>query len=223
MNEEGQILANWAQLAEFNIKVVMDVRNYNPFHEERILIPYIENGKFGLINKDCEIVLEAKYDCIKGECFSEDDILILGTIFPYGFDNGRRIDARYRYKYRAINSQGEFITKNEYDFIDVSEEKNLLTVQDRDKGYGVIDLNENEIIAFGSYNWIDGFDKGLSRVNNGLGKWGIINETGEVVLPLEYSKIWNFKGKHRSSTRAEKGGVYEEIYFVDLQKDDLPF
>ena len=35
-------------------------------------------------------------------------------------------------------------------------------------------------------------------------KWGIINEQGEEVLPLEYDEVWNFYGKNRKSTYVEK-------------------
>lgn len=47
-------------------------------------------------------------------------------------------------------------------------------------------------------------------------KWGIINEQGEEVLPVEYDEVWNFCGKNRLSTKAVKNGVTTEIYFHDL-------
>lgn len=47
-------------------------------------------------------------------------------------------------------------------------------------------------------------------------KWGIINEQGEEVLPVEYDEVWNFCGKNRLSTKAVKDGVTTEIYFHDL-------
>lgn len=47
-------------------------------------------------------------------------------------------------------------------------------------------------------------------------KWGIINEQGEEVLPLEYDNIWNFQNKNRTSTRVEKQGFAKEVYFKDL-------
>lgn len=47
-------------------------------------------------------------------------------------------------------------------------------------------------------------------------KWGIINEKGEEVLPMEYDNIWKFYGKNRFSTRVEKDGKSRQIYFHDL-------
>ena len=61
--------------------------------------------------------------------------------------------------------------------------------------WGVIDQNGVVIVPFGKYSWIDNFDQGLARVNTRIPqggsryatvkKWGIINEKGEEVLPLE--------------------------------------
>ena len=53
-------------------------------------------------------------------------------------------------------------------------------------------------------------------------KWGIINEQGEEVLPVEYDDIWNFFGKNRRSTKVVKDGVAREVYFCDLNPKLLP-
>ncbi|MBR1513400.1 MAG: WG repeat-containing protein [Bacteroidales bacterium] len=53
-------------------------------------------------------------------------------------------------------------------------------------------------------------------------KWGIINEKGEEVLPVEYDEIWKFLGKNRDSTKVVKDGVEQEVYFYDLNHK-LPF
>ena len=54
-------------------------------------------------------------------------------------------------------------------------------------------IDGSVVVPFGKYNWIDGFDNGLARVKiggvtNGINesKWGLIDEEGEVVLPIEY-------------------------------------
>lgn len=47
-------------------------------------------------------------------------------------------------------------------------------------------------------------------------KWGIINEQGEEVLPVEYDEVWNFYGKNRLSTKAVKNGVTTEAFFSQL-------
>lgn len=47
-------------------------------------------------------------------------------------------------------------------------------------------------------------------------KWGIINENGEAVLPVEYDEVWKFLGKNRFSTTVVKDGVKHEVFFHDL-------
>ena len=53
-------------------------------------------------------------------------------------------------------------------------------------------------------------------------KWGIINEEGKEVLPVEYDEIWDFLGKNSNSTKVVKEGVETEVYFYDLNHK-LPF
>ena len=105
---------------------------------------------------------------------------------------------------------------------------NVIVAQRSDYKWGVTDLEGNVIVPFGKYDWIDGFDQGLARVK--IGKqpnniadngnlWGIINENGEEVLPVEYEQIWNFFGKNRYSTKAIKDGASHDIYFCDLNPE----
>mgnify|MGYP003301220943 CR=1 FL=1 len=129
-------------------------------------------------------------------------------------------------------------------------------VIDNQYRWGVVTLDDETVVPFGKYGWIDSFDSGLARVRNHgkpgyssnvlmiideksnfysskseidayleqdrkehperYAKWGIINEDGEEVLPLEYDEIWSFSGKGRCSTRATKNGVSTDIYFHDL-------
>lgn len=76
-------------------------------------------------------------------------------------------------------------------------------------------MDGTEVVPFGKYHWIDGFDNGIARVNNG-NKWGLINEKGKEVLPLEYDQIWNFYDKKRISTRVVKDNVDYDVVFSEL-------
>lgn len=97
--------------------------------------------------------------------------------------------------------------------------------------YGVMNSSGKMVVPFGKYAWISGFDHGLARVKDIFGeesidletgkteraKWGIINEMGEVVLPVIYDTIWNFLQKGRSNTKVVLNG--EEKYFdLNTQK-----
>lgn len=101
----------------------------------------------------------------------------------------------------------------------------IKVVQRNDNKWAVLDSQGAAIVPFGRYDWIDGFDSGLSRVKIGTQtngqiasnvKWGIINEKGEEVLPVIYDNIWNFLGKNRFSTNVEKDGIKEKVYFHNL-------
>ena len=52
--------------------------------------------------------------------------------------------------------------------------------------------------------------------NEKYSKWGIINEEGEEVLPVEYDEVWGFMGRGYASTNVEKDGVTRRVYFSDL-------
>jgi len=99
---------------------------------------------------------------------------------------------------------------------------NVKVIENTNYQWSVTDLEGNLIVPFGKYDWIDGFDHGLARVNS-VGtdgkKWGIINEQGEEVLPVEYDNIWNFLGKDRNSTTVEKDGSKNSVWFSDLNPD----
>ena len=234
--EEGQKIANWAQLCENGVKVIINAKDYNFAKEERLLIPFTvklnskgQPNKVGLLNKNGEIVLEPFYDIILDECHFSNDLIRVGTLFPYAYLYGNgNVSPYVRYKYQVVNVKGEFITNMEYDGIVISSDKRIITVHDRSKGYAVCDIDGNEIVPFGKYSWIDGFDHGLARVKAGNitngtenteNRWGIINKKGEEVLPLEYNNIWNFFGKNRFSTKVIKDGIEKDVYFHDLNPD----
>lgn len=56
----------------------------------------------------------------------------------------------------------------------------------------------------------------VKHTQRSLQNGGIINESGEEVLPLEYDSIWNFLNKGRLSTKTVKQGHEEEVFFHDL-------
>lgn len=105
---------------------------------------------------------------------------------------------------------------------------NITVVQKFDYTWGVIDADGNEIVPFGKYDWIEGFDNGLSRVKigkdpsylrNNHNKWGIISADGEEVLPVQYDEVWKFFGKNRSTTTIVKDGVKSRFW---LTNNDIP-
>lgn len=131
------------------------------------------------------------------------------------------------------------MNKENYRKVNEPFNSNLYSVQNKEYAWGVVDENDNVVVEFGKYAWIDGFQNGLAKVigfedtgnviaihdRNGNffeGKnvpkhyeHGIINEKGEEVLPLEYN-IWKFYGKDFPSIKAFKDGVEHKFYFNQL-------
>lgn len=100
---------------------------------------------------------------------------------------------------------------------------NVVVVQNSNYKWGVLDLEGNEIVPFGKYRWIDGFDSGYARVNikdaeSGNKKWGIINTQGEEVVAPVFDNIWNFYEKNRETSKMEKDG---KTYWFNLKGEEV--
>lgn len=128
--------------------------------------------------------------------------------------------------YGLINFKGETIFEPSFfSLIPAIGNKKLYTVQDKNLGYAVLNIDGTEVVPYGKYSYIDGFDKGLARVkignvtngqkNNG-NKWGLINENGDEVLPIEYDDMWSFYGKNRATVRVVKGDVAQNIVLSEI-------
>ena len=165
-------------------------------NEELYLLPIIKDGKIGMINHNAEIVIDAIYDRISTNCFSEDDYLCVWQGKKCGI----------------INTKGQEILPIEYDHIAIGQECDIFTV-DKNYKHAVVNAQNEYIVEPGVYDWIGGFRQGFARVKvNGNSKdifiggdkWGIINEKGEVVLPIEYNSIWGFYKKTYPTIVLEK-------------------
>lgn len=73
------------------------------------------------------------------------------------------------------------------------------------------------------YSYVSDFEYGLARVRKGK-IWGLINEEGKVVLPIQYDEIWKFEGKHRATTNVVYQGETFEIRLCDYSdKAPIPY
>lgn len=183
-----------------NIRVLVDLADYNIEEESRLLIPFSYYQYFGLMNQRGEIVVEPKFDRILDSCRKKSDVVRVGIHYTYGFNRTSEPATYLRTKWGLVDSEGIFILQPEYKGIGVSTDNRVLTLQHNDGQYEVIDIEGKVIVPKGKYSWIDSFDNGLARVNLYDGekkKYGIIDEEGNEVLPLAYSNIWNFFKKNR--------------------------
>lgn len=96
---------------------------------------------------------------------------------------------------------------------------NVKLVRLQNGQYGVTNLNNEPIVPFGKYNWIDKFWRGFARVNTseyGFKLWGIIDKNGKEVLPVVYDSVWKFYNKDFPSVIIETNGWKAELYFDEL-------
>lgn len=116
----------------------------------------------------------------------------------------------------------EIVPFGRYDWIDIYD-KGLARVK---IGSNIITKTKNGLFK----HVVDGEiqeqeDGGIAIIPPEKTKWGIINRSGEEVLPVEYDSIWKFAGKNRESTMVEKDGKAWEVQLKDLNPElnILPF
>lgn len=210
-----------------NIKILISPTSYSIENDSRLLIPFIEDNKIGFANNNGEIIVEPQFSMYYGECYNNNDLIKVAVPNPRtSIKSGDNVSTYQRPLYGLINAEGKFILEPIYYNITPSiGQIKLYTVQNKKYQHGVINSKGVEIVPFGKYKWIDGFDHGLSRVNLYFNnnehkivvkKWGIINSEGEEVVPVEYDEIWNFYDKERITTIAFKNKKIINISLKDL-------
>lgn len=211
-------------------KVLVPASSYNMQDDDRLLIPFTSGDKIGFANKEGEVVVKPQFTMYYGECYDESDNIRVSIDDLYGFPrSGERVATYKCPMYGLINSKGETIFEPSfYCLIPAIGNMNLYTVQNNHFEYAVLNIDGKEVVPFGKYRWIDGFDNGLARVignvtngqnENGNG-WGLIDENGKEVLPLDYDNIWNFYGKQRVTTKVIKGNVAKDVILSELLGKD---
>ena len=212
------------------IRIIQPIANHNFDADNRVLIPFRQYHKFGFMDHSQNVVVPAKYDFIIGDFDESNSLVRVGEACGRGYTRSNGDVQVYLNKsWGVLDSTGTLIVNCEYESILISDDQQFITLQHREKGYTLIDRNGNTIIPYGVYSYMDGADQGLVRVKTGNGsninlcnecKWGIVDTTGRILLPIQYSSIWNFYGKNRRSTRVEIDGHSEIIAFDSLIRVD---
>lgn len=193
--EKGAYAANRSQLDEDKVYFVVPPYKYDIRNDERLLIPIIRNHKIGFVNRQAVSLVEPKYDVFKGNVMSDTDFMIVGRRYSYGYprSNGE-VQIYNRYKWGLLDAKGNEVQECKYANISISDDKALFTLKSYDKGYCVVNRDNNEIVPYGDFDIIDGYTKGYARVKKEK-KWGIIDTEGRVVLPIEYDAVWFFHNR----------------------------
>jgi len=212
-------------------KFLVPASSYNMQDDHRLLIPFTSGDKIGFVDKEGAIVVKPQFTMYYGDCYDESDNIRVTVDDLYGFArSGGKVATYKRPMYGLINYKGETIFEPSfYRLLPAIGNKNLYTVQNNHFEYAVLNIDGTEVVPFGKYNWIDGFDNGLARVRIGNvtngqkengNKWGLINENGKEVLPLENDDIWPFYGKKRVTTKVVKGNVAKNVVLSEILGKD---
>ena len=211
------------ELNNRKVKILVDASFYNFENDNCSVIPFFQNLKWGAMNGKGEVIIQPKYDFVIPDPLTESGLIRVGVILdPYNKQFANTDYAPYyRHRVGLFDNSGKKVLGPHYQGILISQDGNFISVENMEGHYGVLNIEGNVVVPFGKYSYIDGFDSGYARVRignqtNGLfktGKWGLINEKGEEVLPVIYDQIWKFYGKKRSSTMIEKDGTSELFYF----------
>lgn len=205
-----------------SISIVLPVENHNFESDNRVLIPFIQYQKYGFMNKSKEVVVKPTYDFVLGAFHHEKSLVRVCVLSSHAYlGTGGKIISHPRKLFGVMDANGELIVSCEYVGIQISDDSEYITLQHPVLGYSLIDRHGNTIIPYGVYNYMDGVDHNLARVyvvdkETHEKRWGLVDTTGRVALPLEYTNIWNFHEKNRTSTTVEKGKVVTRVLFDDL-------
>ena len=185
------------------IMIIISIVNIVKDSEEKVEVKSYtyytayENGKFGVINNEGEIVINPQYDEIVSVPNNSKPIFI--CVYDVN-------DETNTYKTKAINDKNEEILHG-YDKIEAIEnfdskqniwyEDNVLRVR-KDGKWGLIDFSGNLILAC-DYDEITA----LKSVKSNLlvkkaGNVGLINEKGQTIIPVQYKEIKTLKEGYKN-------------------------
>ena len=170
-----------------------------------------ENNKFGVINKNGEVIVSPIYDEIDIPNPSKPLFICM-----YGYNTQNQ-----QYNIKVLNDKSEQIL---YEYVvveaikinptisEIPYEKSVLKYK-RNGKYGLIDFDGNVIVK-PEYEQIDSLDykEGLLNVKKD-GKFGVINIKGATVVKAKYDEI-------QSDGYYEEGAGFDKIGFIVGKKTD---
>ncbi len=178
-----------------------------------------DNDKFGFIDKSGAMVITSQFD--KAGNFSEGHAAAFKDK-KWGFidTSGKWVIQPSYDKVKAFNSGYALVLKDDqWNYIDTSG--NILNTPVQEKFYdfnergiafyrigkkiGLMNTNA-KVILEPTYDVIKPFVDGHARVRNG-DMWGMIDLTGKVTIPVEYSKLSDYRTKAIWAAKGESYGV----------------
>lgn len=206
-------------------KILLSASEHCFEKDRRYLIPFVQGSLIGFINKDKEVVIPAKFEIVLDDFDYKSSLVRVGKYVPVTLTDERGHKTTYLYKrYGLMDEKGNMVLPIEFESIAKPHfaYDETYTVRSLKKGYAVFGCSGEEIVPFGKYDYIDGFEEKLARVKIGSkgslsregDKWGLIDESGKEILPVEYSRIDQFYLKDVRYTVIEKDGIKQEYHLM---------
>lgn len=205
-------------------KIFVPSEQYHYWEDKRLLIPFTSGRKIGFMNRNRAIVIPPKYSAYYGNCYTKDDYVRVENVKAEW--RGQNKANSIQFLEGLINYEGEEIYPCEYlGILPSFNPAGLFTFISQEKKYAVITPGGKEIVPYGKYTWVDGFDQGYARVKVGgspssldepEAKWGIIDGLGNEVKQSEFDYIWPFYGKDKLNVKLKKGDM-TYVFFLDTK------
>lgn len=199
----------------------------------------IKDGKYGFINKNGKVIIQLIYEDAfpfyqgyasvkandKWNYVNENGLKMFPDSLIFGYRPIINSKAIFMIENNKVERNKSMITENgSRTFVEFLNKTGQIQLKE-----GLIDVN-GTIIINPKFDEISGyFQNGYMRVRNN-GKTGIINEKGEIIIPIEYDDISDFENGLFLANKANKSGMINSKNQVIIQfayskirhfKDDL--
>jgi hypothetical protein len=187
-----------------------DYASYVRYFYEPGIAKKKKNGKYGVINAENKIIVPFIYSKIdfergnefviawqqeKWACFSTTGKQLsdfnnfeIVEKSPLGFlpKDSKNLPILVTTKEDDIDFEA---LENSVEYLMASAQQQNIMLAQAGAKFAFLDKNHNFIVPFGKYDFADAFGLGRKAIVANKGKFGIIDEFGELILPLEYDLV----------------------------------
>lgn len=177
-------------------ELVIGYRFDNAYYFYKCGLAEVENnGKVGFINKKGEIIIPIEYDYVISTKY--DDFVVVSK----------------NKKCAIFSGNGKQLTGFEYDKVYKNYDEgwytlmsNGLMLVEKNGDFSYLNTEYKIIVPFGTYDIAKPFDKNRIAIVGNQEKYGMINEIGKVITPIEYDYISELKNEVYAFEKKSKEG-----------------
>ena len=196
LEKHEEQISDVVALVEGDYTIHLLSRDIISFKTTQEIIEISKDGKVGLMNKNCKILVPPIFDRISSYS-TEHRTLVF-----------EQIDS---HKFGVATFDGSRVLECAYD--EIVYNGGTFFVVRLDGQYAVLNNEGHSLVDYGAYEFIDGFVKGFARVKKD-GKWGVINKYGYKFLAPKFDEIWKLR-EDMSTTRV----IYQgEEFYLNIDK-----